>query len=461
LRQVKTNERTLQSRTERYHTGKSLRLQTPRDKHADYTVTAERDPVAILSETDSTRIPELLPIRYQRMAVSPFTFLRGAAAVMATDLGRIPRVGIPVQACGDCHLMNFGAFDTPEGKVLFDINDFDETLPGVDFTADIKRLVASVAVAALDAGVSEKKAMSIAKSTAKAYRDFILKLANLTPLAVWHTSTELKGEVKLIDDANLRSKVLAILMKAQKHREADDNFPHLASVKGGLPHIEDRPPLIYHFSDAADQRHATNARLAFSTYRETLPPERRVLIDRYTLSDLAFKVVGVGSVGTFCAIGLFATADAEPLFLQVKEAQTSVLERIDGPTTPIVHQGRRVVEGQRVMQAASDIFLGWTEDHKAGRFLYVRHLKNRRLGSIGEVIEGNALAAYATLCGRTLARAHARSGDAALLAGYMGKSDVLDDALANFAMAYAEQTKRDHGRLAAWLAEKNSKTLKT
>ena len=201
------------------------------------------------------------------------------------------------------------------------------------------------------------------------------------------------------------------------------------------------------------QRHATNARLAFSTYRETLPPERRVLVDRYTLSDIAFKVVGVGSVGTFCAIGLFATADAEPLFLQVKEAQTSVLERIDGPTTPIVHQGRRVVEGQRVMQAASDIFLGWTEDHKAGRFLYVRHLKNRRLGSIGEVIEGNALAAYATLCGRTLARAHARSGDAALLAGYMGKSDVLDDALANFAMAYAEQTKRDHGRLAAWLAE--------
>ena len=160
---MKTNERTLQSRTERYRTGKSLRLQTPRDKHADYTVTAERDPVAILSETDSTRIPELLPIRYQRMAVSPFTFLRGAAAVMATDLGRIPRVGIPVQACGDCHLMNFGAFDTPEGKVLFDINDFDETLRGVDFTADIKRLVASVAVAALDAGVSEKKAMSIAK----------------------------------------------------------------------------------------------------------------------------------------------------------------------------------------------------------------------------------------------------------------------------------------------------------
>jgi uncharacterized protein (DUF2252 family) len=390
-------------------------------------VTDERDPVAILSETDKTRIPELLPIRYQRMAVSPFTFLRGAAAVMATDLVRTPRVGISVQACGDCHLMNFGAFDTPEGRVLFDINDFDETLPGVDFTADIKRLVASVAVATLDAGMSDKKARSIAKSTTEAYRKFILKLANLAPLAVWHTSMELGHEFKLIEDIDLRNKILGILIKAEKHLAADDNFPHLASAKGGLVRIEDHPPLIYHFNDPEDARHAIHARSAFSTYRETLPPERRLLVDRYALSDIAFKVVGVGSVGTFCAIGLFMTADGEPLFLQVKEAQASVLERIGGPTNSIVHQGQRVVEGQRVMQAASDIFQGWTEDTKTGRFFYVRHLKNRRLGSIGEVIEGNALAAYATVCGRTLARAHARSGDPAVLAGYMGKSDALDD----------------------------------
>ena len=356
--------------------------------------------------------------------------------------------------------MNFGAFDTPEGKVLFDINDFDETLPGVDFTADIKRLVASVAVATLDAGVSDKKARSIAKSTAEAYREFILKLANLAPLAVWHTSMELKREVKLIDDANLRNKILSILIKAEKHLAADDNFPHLASAKGGLLRIEDRPPLIYHFNDAEDAWHAIHARLAFSTYRETLPPERRLLIDRYALSDIAFKVVGVGSVGTFCAVGLFATADAEPLFLQVKEAQASVLERLSAPTTPIAHQGRRVVEGQRVMQAASDIFLGWTEDKNTGRFFYVRHLKNRRLGSIGEVIEGNALAAYATLCGRTLSRAHARSGDPVILAGYMGKSDGLDDALASFAMTYAEQTKRDHARLTAWLPKAAGKKPK-
>ena len=272
---------------------------------------------------------------------------------------------------------------------------------------------------------------------------------------------ELGHEFKLIEDINLRNKILGILIKAEKHLAADDNFPHLASAKGGLVRIEDHPPLIYHFNDPEDARHAIHARSAFSTYRETLPPERRLLVDRYALSDIAFKVVGVGSVGTFCAIGLFMTADGEPLFLQVKEAQASVLERIGGPTNSIVHQRQRVVEGQRVMQAASDIFLGWTEDTKTGRFFYIRHLKNRRLGSIGEVIEGNALAAYATLCGRTLARAHTRSGDPAVLAGYMGKSDALDDALASFAMAYAEQTKHDHARLTAWLAKPNGKKPKT
>ena len=298
-------------------------------------MTDKRDPVAILSETNQTRIPELLPIRYQRMAVSPFTFLRGAAAVMVADLAQMPRVGVAVQACGDCHLMNFGAFEIPEDEVLFDINDFDETLPGVDFTVDIKRLVASVAVAALDAGMTDKLAKSIAKSTAQAYREFIGKLAKLAPLEVWHTRMELEREVKLIDDAKLRKKILGTLIKAKKDLAADDNFPHLASTKGGGLRIEDRPPTIYHLDDAADARHTIRARSAFSVYRETLPPERRVLLDRYRLCDLAFKVVGVGSVGTFCAVGLFVTADAEPMFLQIKEAQTSVLERIGGPTAPI------------------------------------------------------------------------------------------------------------------------------
>lgn len=447
----------LQTRAERFDAGKKLRARASRESHADFTATDTRDPVAILAEAGSTRIPELLPIRYQRMAASPFAFLRGAAAVMAQDLSHTPRVGIPVQACGDCHVMNFGAFETPEDDILFDINDFDETLPGADFCVDIKRLVASAAVAALNAEMSAKQARSIARSTARAYREFMGALAKLEPLEVWHTRMELEREVKLIDDAKLRAKILGALVKAKKDLAADDNFPHLATAKGGELRIEDRPPTIYHLDDAPDAKHTIDARSVFAGYNKTLPPERRVLADRYTLRDLAFKVVGVGSVGTFCAVGLFATGDDEPLFLQIKEAQKSALERIGPPATPIAHQGQRVVEGQRTMQAASDIFLGWTEDAKTGRYFYVRHLKNRRLGSIGEVIEGDALAAYANLCGRTLARAHARSGDPVTLAGYMGNGEVLDDALASFAIAYADQTKRDHARLVASLKSGNRK----
>ena len=437
------------SRAERYSLGKALRAKTAREQHASCVVADKRDPVAILAETDEGRIKALLPIRYQRMAVSPFTFLRGAAAVMASDLVKAPSAGIPVQSCGDCHLMNFGAFLTPEGNVLFDINDFDETLPGVDFTIDLKRLTASVAVAALDAGVSAKKARNIAKSAATAYRLQIAKLAALTPLDVWHTRMILEREMSDFADAGLRDQVLASLAAAQNNANDDDNFPKLVSAKAGALRIEDRPPLIYHFDNATDVNDRIDAEKVFNAYLDSLPPERRVLVQRYRLADVAFKVVGVGSVGTFCAIGLFVSGDAEPLFLQIKEARTSVLVRVGKANEAIAHQGRRVVEGQRIMQAASDIFLGWTDDAATKRKFYVRHLKNRRLGSLGEVIRGNALSAYAALCGRTLARAHARSGDTALIAGYIGKSEAMDDALAEFAMSYADQTTRDHARLLA------------
>ena len=438
-----------QSRAERYSIGKALRAKTPREAHGGYVVTDKRDPVAILAEADDGRIAALLPIRYQRMGVSAFTFLRGSAAVMATDLVAAPRAGIAVQSCGDCHLMNFGAFLTPEGNVLFDINDFDETLPNVDFTVDLKRLTASVAVAALDAGVSEKKARAVAKSAAAAYREQIAKLAILAPLDVWHTRMVLEHEMGEFDNGNLRRQILGALAHAQEDIAADDNFPKLVSAKGGDLRIADRPPLIYHFDHAPDARERIDAAAVFEAYLETLPPERRVLVQRYQLADVAFKVVGVGSVGTFCAVGLFVSGDAEPLFLQIKEARPSVLERISRPQPAIAHQGRRVVEGQRIMQAASDIFLGWARDPETERRFYVRHLKNRRLGSLGDVIRGNALAAYAALCGRTLARAHARSGDTAVLAGYMGKSEAMDDAMAGFAMRYAEQTTQDYARLMA------------
>jgi uncharacterized protein (DUF2252 family) len=429
---------------ERYEQGVSLRQRTPREKHADLLGPSDRDPVAILAASDRTRIPELIPVRYERMLSGPFAFLRGAAAVMAQDLRHQPSVGIAVQACGDCHLMNFGAFATPEENILFDINDFDETLPGVDFTVDIKRLAASVAVAALAEQFSRKRARATAAATVEAYRTRMRALSKLSPVEIWHSRIELAREVKYIEDRSLRRKLHAILTKAGKRLEQDDNFPHL--VTGRLARIANKPPLIYHLTQKGDAKHRINAERMFASYQTRLPPERLRLVELYAMKDIAFKAVGVGSVGTFCAIGLFTSGDGAPLFLQIKEAGKSVLECL-GPKFN-GHPGRRVVEGQHIMQAASDIFLGWSQDEASGRHFYVRELKNRRLGSISELIEEDALVNYAHLCGRTLARAHARSADPAVLAGYMGKSDTFDDALASFAMAYADRTQRDYDQLA-------------
>jgi uncharacterized protein (DUF2252 family) len=436
----------------RYDQGVHLRRKTSREKHADLRVPAHRDPVAILAASDRTRVPELVLERYKRMLVSPFTFLRGAAAVMAQDLQHEASAGIVVQACGDCHLMNFGAFATPEDIILFDINDFYETLPGVDFTVDLKRLAASVAVAALNAEFSNKRARAAVVTTVQAYRMRMHALAKLSPLEVWHSRMELAQEIKQIDDQELRRRLHAIITKAGKRLEQDDNFPHLAKGKK----IADRPPTIYHFKQGGAPQRRVDVNDVFASYQKCLPPERLRLFERYRLEDTAFKVVGVGSVGTFCAISLFMSGDGHPMFLQFKEAQKSVLEclgpKFDG------HPGRRVVEGQRTMQAASDIFLGWTEDVASGRHFYVRQLKNRRLGSIGEIVEGQALVNYASLCGRTLARAHARSGDPALMAGYMGKSDAFDDALASFAIAYGIRTQQDYDLLARAKAKEQTVT---
>jgi uncharacterized protein (DUF2252 family) len=438
------------TRAERFAMGKAIRGAVKREQHGEHAVPGERDPVQILVDSGKGRIPALLPIRYARMAQSPFTFLRGAAAIMASDLAPQPRLALAVQACGDCHLMNFGAFNTPEGRVLFDINDFDETLPGVDFTVDVKRLAASVTVAALGAGMSDKKAKAAALATVRAYRQFMAVLANWSPLRVWHCDIDLNLEIKLIENSKLRDRMRATLIKAEKDLDADDNLPHLAKDRGSELKIADRPPLIYHLHDETIGQQAALAEI-FAQYCATLSPDRQVLAQRYMIHDFAMKVVGIGSVGTFCAIALMASADREPLFLQVKEAQRSVLERLH-PAAPVPdNQGRRVVEGQRIMQAANDIFLGWTADVASGRHFYVRQLKNRRLGGIGEVIEANALVFYAALCGRTLARAHARSGDAAMISGYLGRSEIVDHAIASFAMGYAAQTKRDYAVFTHWL----------
>lgn len=448
----------LLSRAERYAAGKALRSKVPRESHAQWSLRDGGDAVSILAETDGSRIPELLPIRYERMMQNPFAFLRGAAAVMAADLADIPSTGLDVQACGDCHLMNFGVFATPEENILFDINDFDETLPGIDFSVDLKRLAASIAVAALDAGFSKKAARLTVTATVAAYRRRLRRLAKLAPIEAWQARTELGQELARIDDPALRRHVQGLLAKARNNPQQDDNFPHLEATADGSWRIEDRPPLIYHLPEEHDGTRTLQADKVFRHYRETLPPERRVLVTRYGLRDLAFKVVGVGSVGTFCVVGLFMTADDEPLFLQVKEAQASVLTRLTKGRSPAQpHQGQRVVEGQRMLQAASDVFLGWAGDSASGRQFYVRQLKNRRLGSIAEVVEGQALTAYAELCGRTLARAHVRSGDAVAIAGYMGGSGIFDEAVASFAMAYAAQTTQDHAALVA--AKGSGKTM--
>jgi uncharacterized protein (DUF2252 family) len=434
------------SRNERFKQGKALRRKTPREAHAELKGSMSRDAVAILAESDPDRVPELIPERYARMMLNPFAFLRGAAAVMATDLASQPMVGLTVQAGGDSHLMNFGAFVTPEDNILFDVNDFDETLPGVDFTVDLKRLAASVAVAALGAEAPKKQARTLAAETVKAYRGHMAMLAKLSPLEVWHSRIDLEKEIDFIGNGSLRRKLAGVIAKARgEGLSKDDNFPHL--VSGEDPRIVDKPPTIFHLDPKADARHTLRANAVFSAYRKTLSPDRLKLLDRFVMKDIAFKAVGVGSVGTFCCVGLFLTGDNEPLFLQIKQAMHSVLERLGGKLSYQGNQGRRVVEGQQMMQAASDIFLGYSQDQASGREFYVRTLKNRRLGGVSEISEGEALSGYAQLCGRTLARAHARSGDPAAMAGYMGKSAALDDAIASFAMAYADRTVADYAAL--------------
>jgi uncharacterized protein (DUF2252 family) len=434
---------TLDSRSERFKQGKALRRRTPREAHAELKGSMARDAVAILAESDPARLPSLVPERYARMMQNPFAFLRGAAAVMATDLAGQPMVGLPVQAGGDSHLMNFGAFVTPEDNILFDVNDFDETLPGVDFTVDLKRLAASVAVASLASGANKKQARTVAAATVKAYRSHMGTLAKLSPLEIWHSQIDLEQEVKQIRNDDMRRKLTAVIAKARgEGLSKDDNFPHL--VSGPNPTIVDKPTTIFHLDPAKDP---FDVKRVFAAYHKDIGLDRQKLLDRFTMKDFAFKAVGVGSVGTYCYVALFMTADNEPLFLQIKQAVNSALERLGGKLAYKGNQGRRVVQGQQMMQAASDIFLGCTEDQGSGRQYYVRTLKNRRLGGISEMTEAEALSDYAQLCGVTLARAHARSGDPAAMAGYMGKSEALDDALASFAIAYADQTNTDYAAL--------------
>ncbi len=404
------------------------------DKPAD-----RADPVTALTESLRHHISHLLPIRYDRMSQSPATFLRGAAGIMAADLSNTPTSGLWVQACGDCHLRNFGTFATPEGTPIFDINDFDETLPA-PFEWDLKRLATSFVLEAKTRGLSDRIGRQLARTAVMAYRVHMRTLVMYPPLALWRTRVNVMEVVEAIEDPRMRERETRRVAAGMEASIV--GYPHLIERRRNNWRIVPRPPLIFPLSGRSDDTFEVLARTAFDTYRRSLSEERRLLIERYALVDVAFKVVGVGSVGTFCAIGLFVSPDGSTLLLQIKEARQSVLAPWTRPSE-YQNQGKRVVIGQRIVQAQPDLLLGWTEQSGDDQFCYVRQLKDPRLARLANELAETSLSHHATLCGVTLARAHARSGDPAAIAGYIGSGGAFDAAIADFGAAYAEQTQED------------------
>ncbi|MDD5322492.1 MAG: DUF2252 domain-containing protein [Methylococcales bacterium] len=432
------------SRTDRKDEGKAMRLAVPLASHAQWKAPANRrDPIDLLIESGIGREPKLLPIRYGRMMQSPFAFYRGAAAIMAADLAGLPTTGIRVQACGDCHLVNFGSFATPERRQIFAINDFDETLPA-PWEWDIKRLAASVVAAGRNNGFTAAESRDAAQACVRSYRERMREFSKMGVLDFWYFSIDMEALLETIEDDIAKQRIKKRFDKARDRNVLDEDFPELVTLEGGAHRIRDNPPLIYHLQ--GEEEAVVKARVleAFERYRATLAEDRRLLLDHYEFKDIAMKVVGVGSVGTRCAIMLMMGGADDPLFLQVKEARASVLEPCAGKSTYTNH-GQRVVMGQRLMLSASDIFLGWTETDK-GNF-FIRQMRDMKLKPLVELFNPSTMNQYAELCGWALAGAHARSGDAAKIAGYLGKKADFDVALADFAEAYADQNEKDHKAL--------------
>lgn len=436
------------SRDELLGMGKALREKCPRKSHAGWKAPADRpDPVQLVIRAEEGRMPDLLPLRHGRMVRSAFTFYRGAALTMASDLASTPSTGIRVQCCGDAHLCNFGGFATPERRVIFSVNDLDETLPA-PWEWDIKRLAASFFIACRDNRLSDSAAKDVVTTCVRTYRESIAEFSQMNTLEVWYTALAADDLIANIKDPALRQRALKRLQKEKARSIAEDLFPKLAEHKGELPVIKDQLPTIFHaegFPAGKIQKHITDT---LARYRETLAPACQSLLDRYQLRDAAIKVVGIGSVGTRCWVLLFMAGEGDPLFLQVKEARTSVLAPYAGPGV-FQNQGQRVVNGYRLMQPASDMFLGWTAGSLAGTHYFVRQLRDIKISIRVETFGAPEMNLYATWCGRALALSHARSGQSILLTGYMGKSDAFDQALATFSAAYADQNERDHAALDA------------
>jgi uncharacterized protein (DUF2252 family) len=425
--------------------GKRLRDTARRDAHATWRAPADRvDPIGILRAADATRQSDLVPLRYGRMLQSPFTFYRGSAGVMAADLAHTPISGIKVQVCGDCHLMNFGGFATPERRLIFDINDLDETLPA-PWEWDVKRLVASFVLAARSNGLSDANGRDAAIACARSYRRKMRDFATMDVLDVWYARFDDSDFLAMLpqDRKAVLSKRIA---KATARGSSELAYPKLVEGAGAQAHIHDTPPTIFHADASRAAGDMELVRQTFAKYRETLAEDRRMLFDRYHLADAAVKVVGIGSVGTLCMVALMMSVADNPLFLQMKQANASVLEAHAGKSVYAQH-GERVVQGQRLMQPSSDLFLGWAIGPE-GRHFYVRQLRDVKLSPLVETYDAEMLLIYGQACGWVLARAHAKAGDPWAISGYLGRrSDQFDEAMGKFALTYADQAERDHAAL--------------
>ena len=431
----------MSTREERSRHGKSLRSSTPRSAQGAWKRRHDRaDPIALIEASNADRIPGLVPLRYARMAQSPFAFFRGSAVVQAHDLRGDPVSGVTAQLCGDCHLVNFGGFATAERNLIFDINDFDETYPG-PWEWDLKRLVTSFVLASRFRSFPDTFAREAVLAAAGSYRQRLAVYAGMSPLEVWYTQIgfrdlqiSFRGQTRIAGGLRLAE-------TTARRRTSESLYPKLTSITNGRARIVDNPPLVYHF-DRYAQEWSETIRTFLERYRKSMPEDRGQLFDRYHLQDIAVKVVGIGSVGTRCVVALFLADETDPLFLQAKEARRSVLE--PPGTSRYQHQGLRVVHGQRLMQAASDIFLGWAsaEPHE----YYLRQLRDMKVSVEPQTFKPGSLIAYARMCGWALARAHAKAGDAATIAGYLGGGDRFDRAMARYAVAYADQVERDYAK---------------
>ena len=439
--------------SERAARGKAERAELPRSVHSEWVAaSARRDPVELLEEQAASRVPELVPIRYGRMLVSPFTFYRGAAYLMAADLAPSQRTGLRVQLCGDAHLSNFGAFAAPDRRLVFDVNDFDETLPG-PFEWDLKRLVASFAVAGRDLGFRPGQRRAVNLAVTRAYREAMRDLASMKTFDLWYSRVDAEALIAHFQSAASAKRRKVMEKNAAKTRAKDSlrAFSKLTTVVDGEPRIAGDPPLIVPIDDLAGGADTEAfARGVIRGYRRTLQGDRKHLLERFRYVHAARKVVGVGSVGTRAWIILMlGRGSDDPLFLQLKEAQPSVLEPFLGKSQ-YANYGQRVVEGQRLMQAASDVMLGWeriTTPNGDKLDFYMRQLWDNKGSAIIEGMKPRELGAYAEICGQTLARAHARSGDAVTISAYLGSGDAMDRALADFAEIYADQNELDYAAL--------------